>query len=93
MFASGCGCVCVCVCVRVYVGVACLSAFVSALGSHETGRHKLPVIKSMIFAFRLEMHVRCDNQYKAGADRGNIFGQPMLFELHGYLRFEPGARK
>ena len=25
------------------------------------------------------MHVRCDNQYKTGADRGNILGQPMLF--------------
>ena len=28
------------------------------------------------FALRIEMH----NQYKTGADRGNIFGQPMLFE-------------
>ena len=35
------------------------------------------------FAFRLEMHVRCDNQYKSGADKENILG-------HGYLRFEPG---
>ena len=26
------------------------------------------------------MHVRCDNTYKTGADRGNIFGQPKLFE-------------
>ena len=26
------------------------------------------------------MHVRCDNQYKTGADRGNILGQPRLFE-------------
>ena len=26
------------------------------------------------------MPVRCDNQYKTGADRGNIFGQPMLFK-------------
>ena len=31
------------------------------------------------FAFRLEMHVRCDNQYKTGADMENILGQPMLF--------------
>ena len=31
------------------------------------------------FAFRLEMHVRCDNQYKTGAE-GTILGQPMLFE-------------
>ena len=47
----------------------------------------------------LEMHVRCDNQYKTGADRENILGQPMLFvcmcicvlspaherEMRGYL--------
>ena len=26
------------------------------------------------------MHVRCNNQYKTGADRGKILGQPMLFE-------------
>ena len=26
------------------------------------------------------MHVRCDNQYKTGVDRGRILGQPMLFE-------------
>ena len=26
------------------------------------------------------MRVRCDNQYKTGADRGNILGQPRLFE-------------
>ena len=32
------------------------------------------------FAFMLEMHVRCDNQYKTGADGENILGQPMLFE-------------
>ena len=28
------------------------------------------------FAFRVEMHVRCDNQYKTGADGENILGQP-----------------
>ena len=32
------------------------------------------------FAFMLEVRVRCDNQYKTGADGGNILGQPMLFE-------------
>ena len=26
------------------------------------------------------MYVRCDNQYKTGADRGNILGQLRLFE-------------
>ena len=26
------------------------------------------------------MHVRCNNQYKSGADRGNKLGQPRLFE-------------
>ena len=29
------------------------------------------------------MHVRCDNQYKTGEDRGNTLGQPMLFECMG----------
>ena len=41
------------------------------------------------FAFRLEMHARCDNQYKAGADRGNILGQPMLFESMGICVLSP----
>ena len=36
-----------------------------------------------IFAFMLEMHVRCDNQYKTGADREHILGQPMLFVCMG----------
>ena len=35
------------------------------------------------FAFRLEVLVRCDNQYKTGADRENILGQPRLFECMG----------
>ena len=35
------------------------------------------------FAFMLELHVRCDNQYKTGADRENILGQPMLFVCMG----------
>ena len=39
------------------------------------------------FASRLQMHVRCDNQYKTGADRGNIFGQPRLFESMGIYVF------
>ena len=39
---------------------------------------KMNVFRSF-FAFRLEMHVRCDNQYNTGADRENILGQPMLF--------------
>ena len=43
---------------------------------------KIYVFRSF-FAFRLEMHAQCDNQYKTGADRGNIFGQPMLFEFMG----------
>ena len=29
------------------------------------------------------MHVRCDNQYKTGADRENILGQPILFVCMG----------
>ena len=39
--------------------------------------------KSTFFALRLKMRVRCDNQYKTGADGGTIFGQPMLFECMG----------
>ena len=35
------------------------------------------------------MHVRCDNQYKTGADRGNILGQPMLFECMGICVLSP----
>ena len=41
------------------------------------------------FAFRLEIHVRCDNQYKTGADRENIFGQPMLFVCMGICVLSP----
>ena len=41
------------------------------------------------FALRLEMHVRCDNQYKTGADRENILGQPMLFECNGICALSP----
>ena len=38
---------------------------------------------------RLEMHVRCDNQYKTGAGRGSIFEQPMLFECMGICVLSP----
>ena len=36
---------------------------------------KINVFRSF-FAFILEMHVRCDNEYKTGEEGGNIFGQP-----------------
>ena len=49
---------------------------------------KINVFRSF-FAFRLEMHVRCDNQYKTGADGGNILGQPMLFECMGICVLSP----
>ena len=45
--------------------------------------------KSTFFAFRLEMHVRCDNQYKTGADTENILGQPVLFECMGICVLSP----
>ena len=35
------------------------------------------------------MHVRCDNQYKTGADRGSILGQPRLFECMGICVLSP----
>ena len=41
------------------------------------------------FAFRLEVYVRCDNQYKTGADRGHILGQPRLFECMGICVLSP----
>ena len=44
---------------------------------------------SSFFAFRLEMHVRCDNQYITGADRENILGQPMLFVCIGICVLSP----
>ena len=37
----------------------------------------------------LEMHVSCDNQYKTGADRENILGQPMLFVCIGIHVLSP----
>ena len=40
-------------------------------------------------ACRLELHVRCDNQYKTGADRENILGQPMLFVCMGICVLSP----
>ena len=49
---------------------------------------KMNVLRSF-FAFRLETHVRCDNQYKTGADRENILGQPMLFECMGICVLSP----
>ena len=35
------------------------------------------------------MHVRCDNQYKTGADRENILGQPVLFVCMGICVLSP----
>ena len=39
------------------------------------------------------MHVRCDNQYKTGADRENILGQPMLFECVGICVLSPAHER
>ena len=49
---------------------------------------KMNVFRS-IFAFRLEMHVRCDNKYTTGAERENILGHPMLFECMGVCVLSP----
>ena len=35
------------------------------------------------------MHIRCDNQYKTGADRGNALGQPRLFGCMGICVLSP----
>ena len=53
---------------------------------HVSGYFQLCVI---FFAYRLEMHVRRVNQRKTGADRGNILGQPMLFERMGICVLSP----
>ena len=47
------------------------------------------IVFCSFFAFRLEMHARCHNQYKTGADRENISGQPMLFECMGICILSP----
>ena len=44
-------------------------------------------------AFRLEMHVRYDNQYKTGADKENILGQPMLFVCMGICVLSPAHER
>ena len=49
---------------------------------------KMNVFRSF-FGFRLEMHVRCDNQHKTEADGGNILGQLMLFECMGIFVLSP----
>ena len=49
---------------------------------------KINVIRSF-FAFRLEMHIRCDNHYKTGANRGHILGQTLLFECMGICVLSP----
>ena len=49
---------------------------------------KINVFRSF-FAFRLKMHVRCNNQYKTGAGRGSILGQPRLFECMGICVLSP----
>ena len=49
---------------------------------------KMNVFRSF-FAFTLEMHVRCNNQYKTGADREDILGQPMLFVCMGICALSP----
>ena len=49
---------------------------------------KMSVFRSF-FAFKLEMHVRCDNQYKTGANGENILGQPMLFECMSICVLSP----
>ena len=44
---------------------------------------------SPVFAFRLDMHVRCNNKWKTGADRRTILGQPRLFVCMGICVLSP----
>ena len=45
---------------------------------------------SIVVAVRLEIHVRCDNQYKTGANWGTILRQTRLFECMGICVLSPG---
>ena len=38
------------------------------------------------------MHVRCDNEYRTGADRETILGQPMLYERTGICVLSPAHK-
>ena len=38
------------------------------------------------------MHIRCDNQYKTGADRGNALGQLRLFGCMGICVLRPALK-
>ena len=49
---------------------------------------KINVFRSFS-AFRLETHVRCDNQYKTEADWETTLGQPMPFECMGTCVLSP----
>ena len=49
---------------------------------------KMDVFRSFL-DFRLEMHVRRDNQCETGVDRGNSLGQPRLFECMGNCVLSP----
>ena len=49
---------------------------------------KMNVFRSL-FAFWREMHVRCDNEDKTAAGRGNILGKPMLFVCMGICVLSP----
>ena len=62
-----CVCACVCVCVSVMFVYVCacvcgmLISFVSALGSHEMGRHKLPIIIIIIKQYDGMVHLSCSS--------------------------------
>ena len=49
---------------------------------------KINVFRSF-FAFRLEVHIRCFNQYKTGADGTAVLRQLMLFECMGICVLSP----
>ena len=47
---------------------------------------KMNILRSF-FAFMLEMHVRCDNQYKTGTDREKYFGTADAVCVHWVSAF------
>ena len=65
------------------VKICCLYLGIFSCVKHFGRFVVVVVVVVVVFAFRLEMHVRCDNLYKTGTGRGSILGQLMLFECMG----------
>ena len=71
---SVCGCVCVC-------GSGMLICFVSALGSHEMGSHKLPIIIIIIIITHYLHYLYCSDSPPP------FFFPAVFFKPHCFLRY------